>query len=455
MSGSSLPVLPESAPFPAEHIRALNSVMAQSSVEQRHWLSGFLAGYHAATAVPVAACFTRCPPQDPLDHSVRNRIGQCRRGRRGRQESCGQAGLRGEAARHGRCHSGGCLGGGEPSGDRQHLGRRRSAGACGRVLPGADGRGRAALRGRALRRAGARRFRATSTSARSAGGSTRGSGSSVARASPPGSTAISTTRRRAADWTRAALDELARIADPEPEVADARGAIIHVDFASPAAEPVYSKANPFPAEITELVNLNGSRSTKETIHLELSLEGSGLTFEPGDSLGIVARNDPEMVEAVLRAVGLWRRRAAGRPAERRVRHHGALASGDRGLRQGQSGGRPSRSDPRRSLARLSRRPPDRRPARGFPVRAGARAAAGLAAQAAGAALLDRLIARGDAGRGAPPGWRRALPEPRPRAQGRRVRLRRRATAGRRGSSKSTSSRTRTSACPRIPTGRSS
>ncbi len=55
MSGSSLPVLPESAPFPAEHIRALNSVMAQSSVEQRHWLSGFLAGYHAATAVPVAA----------------------------------------------------------------------------------------------------------------------------------------------------------------------------------------------------------------------------------------------------------------------------------------------------------------------------------------------------------------------------------------------------------------
>ena len=64
------------------------------------------------------------------------------------------------------------------------------------------------------------------------------------------------------------------------------------------------KANPFPAEITELVNLNGSRSGKQTIHLELSLEGSGLTFEPGDSLGIVTENRPEMVEAVLQAAGL-------------------------------------------------------------------------------------------------------------------------------------------------------
>ena len=66
MSGSSLPVLPESAPFPAEHIRALNSVMAQSSVEQRHWLSGFLAGYHAATAGPVAAASPAARPKIPL-----------------------------------------------------------------------------------------------------------------------------------------------------------------------------------------------------------------------------------------------------------------------------------------------------------------------------------------------------------------------------------------------------
>jgi len=110
---------------------------------------------------------------------------------------------------------------------------------------------------------------------------------------------------RAADWAKGALDELARIAEPEPEAPDARGgAIIHVDFATPAAEPLHSKAHPFPAEITELVNLNSSRSGKETIHLELSLAGSGLTFAPGDSLGILAGNDPAMAAAVLQAVGL-------------------------------------------------------------------------------------------------------------------------------------------------------
>ena len=46
----------------------------------------------------------------------------------------------------------------------------------------------------------------------------------------------------------------------------------------------------------ENINLNGRGSNKETRHLELSLEGSGLTYEPGDSLGIYPENDPELVE---------------------------------------------------------------------------------------------------------------------------------------------------------------
>ena len=108
----------------------------------------------------------------------------------------------------------------------------------------------------------------------------------------------------AAAWSGGALEELARRAEPDPATAVRGGDIIHVDFAAPATASLYSKANPFPAEITESINLNSSRSTKQTFHLEVSLEGSGLIFEPGDSLGIVPENDPEMVEAVLRAVGL-------------------------------------------------------------------------------------------------------------------------------------------------------
>ncbi|MFQ3543145.1 assimilatory sulfite reductase (NADPH) flavoprotein subunit [Halobacillus rhizosphaerae] len=73
----------------------------------------------------------------------------------------------------------------------------------------------------------------------------------------------------------------------------------------PAAEQmsteqiVYSKKNPFKAEILENLNLNGRGSNKETRHLELDLEGSNLEFEPGDSLGIVPENDPELVNELL------------------------------------------------------------------------------------------------------------------------------------------------------------
>ncbi|CAI8816242.1 MULTISPECIES: assimilatory sulfite reductase (NADPH) flavoprotein subunit [Bacillus] len=65
-------------------------------------------------------------------------------------------------------------------------------------------------------------------------------------------------------------------------------------------ETVYSRKNPFRAEVLENLNLNGRGSNKETRHLELSLEGSGLTYEPGDALGIFPENDPELVDMLLK-----------------------------------------------------------------------------------------------------------------------------------------------------------
>ncbi|ATH95129.1 sulfite reductase [NADPH] flavoprotein alpha-component [Bacillus glycinifermentans] len=67
-----------------------------------------------------------------------------------------------------------------------------------------------------------------------------------------------------------------------------------------AAETVYSRKNPFRAEVLENINLNGRGSNKETRHLELSLEGSGFTYEPGDALGIYPENDPELVQLVMK-----------------------------------------------------------------------------------------------------------------------------------------------------------
>ncbi|MEI4790640.1 assimilatory sulfite reductase (NADPH) flavoprotein subunit [Bacillus sp. FJAT-53060] len=65
----------------------------------------------------------------------------------------------------------------------------------------------------------------------------------------------------------------------------------------------YSRTNPFDAEVLENINLNGRGSNKETRHLELSLEGSGLVYEPGDSLGIYPTNDPVLVDELISACG--------------------------------------------------------------------------------------------------------------------------------------------------------
>jgi sulfite reductase (NADPH) flavoprotein alpha-component len=62
---------------------------------------------------------------------------------------------------------------------------------------------------------------------------------------------------------------------------------------------IYSRTNPFKAEVLENINLNGRGSNKETRHLEISLEGSGLTYNPGDSLGIYPDNDPALVGQLL------------------------------------------------------------------------------------------------------------------------------------------------------------
>lgn len=66
-----------------------------------------------------------------------------------------------------------------------------------------------------------------------------------------------------------------------------------------AAQSSFSRTNPFRAEVLENINLNGRGSNKETHHLELSLEGSGLVYKPGDALGIYPENDPALVDQLL------------------------------------------------------------------------------------------------------------------------------------------------------------
>jgi sulfite reductase (NADPH) flavoprotein alpha-component len=67
----------------------------------------------------------------------------------------------------------------------------------------------------------------------------------------------------------------------------------------------YSRTNPFRATVLENLNLNGRGSDRETRHVEISLEGSGLQYEPGDCLGIFPENHPRLVEELIQAMG-WK-----------------------------------------------------------------------------------------------------------------------------------------------------
>ncbi|HEY5217455.1 MAG TPA: flavodoxin domain-containing protein [Pseudolabrys sp.] len=100
----------------------------------------------------------------------------------------------------------------------------------------------------------------------------------------------------AAEWIGDALKVLA----PPPEAG--RGRVIEVDFGTkPAAAP---NTDIVEAEIIEHVNLNSSRSDKETVHLALAFDGAAPAYEPGDSLDLYAENDPAYVDELLKLAAL-------------------------------------------------------------------------------------------------------------------------------------------------------
>ncbi len=73
-----------------------------------------------------------------------------------------------------------------------------------------------------------------------------------------------------------------------------------------SADPtaLYSRKNPFPAKLVVNRKLTAESSQKETRHFEVSLAGSGLQYEVGDSLGVFATNCPELVADILKALHL-------------------------------------------------------------------------------------------------------------------------------------------------------
>lgn len=71
-----------------------------------------------------------------------------------------------------------------------------------------------------------------------------------------------------------------------------------------AAAGQFTRARPFAAELLANQRITGRGSDRDTRHLEVSLEGSGLHYEPGDALGVWPVNAPELVQEVLETLGL-------------------------------------------------------------------------------------------------------------------------------------------------------
>ncbi|MFZ4115404.1 MAG: sulfite reductase subunit alpha [Chthoniobacterales bacterium] len=65
----------------------------------------------------------------------------------------------------------------------------------------------------------------------------------------------------------------------------------------------YSRKNPFPSVLRTNCKLTAEGSAKDTRHYELSIAGSGLIYEVGDSLGVFPQNDPLLVQELLHRLG--------------------------------------------------------------------------------------------------------------------------------------------------------
>ena len=70
----------------------------------------------------------------------------------------------------------------------------------------------------------------------------------------------------------------------------------------PPPAVAYSRKNPFPGRLLVNRRLNSPDSEKDTRHFEISIEGSGLTYEVGDSMAVYPTNDPDLVDEILEAL---------------------------------------------------------------------------------------------------------------------------------------------------------
>lgn len=298
------PLLPNTAPFAEEQIAALNQVISVTTAEQRAWLSGYLAGLQAANDPNAAgdahAAVPAAPPakRAPLTILFGTESGNA-------EALAAQA--RKVAAK---------LGFAPKVVDMADLTPAQAAATENLLIVASTwGEGDPPQRAldffEGLMAGDAPRFERTRYAVLALGDRAYGQFCEVGRRiderlSALGGARIADRVDCDLDYEAAAtgwIDQTLERLKAEAGGGETGASVIHVDFARPGVDAP-TRARPFEAPVTEHVRLSGSRSTSDTHHVAVSLEGSAIAYEPGDSLGVIPSNDPALADAVLAAAGL-------------------------------------------------------------------------------------------------------------------------------------------------------
>ena len=294
-------LLPRTAPFATDELVSLERILAPATPTQRAWLSGFLAGLDAAVAQPVVQPAAAPRVAEPLTIVFAS-------------ESGNGEGLANDAAKLAR------KSGFKPRVldladlDLADLATARNLLVVAATWGEGEPPGRVAAGYAALMGEGAPRLDGVRFGVLALGDTAYAEFCAVGRAIDARLAELGGTRavdrvdldldfaKPAAAWIDSAFDTLA---PARPSTTDPRlDNVVAVDFGRAVGEAAEPSRDPVVAEVIDHIDLNSSRSSKETIHLALAFEGAAPAYEPGDSLELYPENNSALVDDILAAAGL-------------------------------------------------------------------------------------------------------------------------------------------------------